>query len=210
MGIPFTPNGVRVEPIFQQLGQTLQNVFYVTKGSPATTADLTALAGIYENWERNTARTRRNVQITSTRVECTALDAAGAPQVIHPYPLPAIVGTVNSAVTPVLTAAITLRTGLAGRSYRGRLYWVGIGTNQQATVETMTSAFQADMVTIHNTLKTALAAGGWTWVVMSYYSGIDINGKKIPRLSGLMTPVTTFSCDQYVDTQRHRKIRPST
>lgn len=105
-------------------------------------------------------------------------------------------GTDATASLPSgLTKAVTLRTGRAGRSFRGRSFMPG-----------MTEAFYlagdhnyvdptklANLVAMWSSLITAIPAGdaSWVWSVLSRYSGVDPTTKKaIPRATGIHTPIT--------------------
>lgn len=116
-------------------------------------------------------------------------------------------GGVGAEPTPNNVAAcISFRTGTAGRSYRGRNYIPAIpGT--MVTTNTLDSDWMGDMAQAYGLLLEGGGAlpGDWEWVVVSRYSGVDADGKPIPRVAGIATPVSTvLFTNAIVDSQRRR------
>jgi hypothetical protein len=116
--------------------------------------------------------------------------------------VPPVMGAVPSAVLPAhTTLALSLRSGLAGRSRRGRIYHVGLGEGD--VTGDFVSQQRADGIkAAWDTLRTAvLAPMNCTHVIVSFVE----NGA--PRATALRTPVTTTThVDLRVDTQRRRLI----
>jgi hypothetical protein len=98
-------------------------------------------------------------------------------------------------------AVITWRTGLAGRSFRGRTYLPGLGEGDQVdgvlngTYETDAAAFAAQMLAV-------FGVGGsdtnWQFVVISEVSSGS------PRVPPIGTPVTAAVVRPFIQTQRRR------
>lgn len=203
------PNGVQVEMIYTWQNQRVQNVYCVTKGSPANNADLSQVFTLFENWERNVARNRRHGLVACTQCDVTALDFVGAPVKSGIF-FPTINGVLGTSPLPAFVSLVVRHTtGLSGRSHRGRTYHIGL-TQGQAPLGDQISQGDADATaTIYNTLRTTLLGSGWTFVVASRYSGVEIvNGRRraIPRAQGIMTPVVQSVAERYLDTNRHRKL----
>lgn len=199
------PNGVKIEMVYQLLSTRMENVYWATKGTPATAADLLALWTIMRDWETNSARTQRGNQVTLQLISLTAMDGPGSP-FYEAAPTPPITGTVAQTMLPAVTSvAIKHSTGLAGRSYRGRTYLIGMTIGMQQNADLLQPSTQASLVTIYTALRTTLLAGGWTFCVASLYSGVDSGGRAIPRAAGVLTPVISSSVELGLDTQRHRK-----
>lgn len=203
------PNGVMVELIYSYNGQRIENVYHATKGSPANVADLNALVTLFRTWENGTAKARRSVACSLVQIDATALDGPGAPVVTVPI-LPAIAGTHASSAAPCYTTiAIKHTSGLGGRSFRGRTYWIGVGQAWLGGGDLIAQS-EADLVAgYYNTLRTQLLAGGWTFCIASKYSGVVIvNGRRraVPRAQGILTPVLASTCERGLDTNRHRKL----
>lgn len=92
------------------------------------------------------------------------------------------------------SAVVKLRTGLRGRSHRGRLFlppWVEAHNDLGGHIPT------ADRTAVLNQFigwQTALTAGGWTHVVASYLA------------PGSYAPVTEYDMDIYFKVQRRRRV----
>jgi len=100
-----------------------------------------------------------------------------------------------------VTFAMSLRTGFTGRSYRGRLYHVGLA-EEDITNSYLDNTVIASMVEAYEAIGTAALAVDWTWGVYSRYS----NGS--PRATGQFTPIqSVIHVDNIVDTQRRRLPR---
>jgi hypothetical protein len=105
-----------------------------------------------------------------------------------------------------VAATISFRTGIAGRSFRGRNYIPGI-PNPVVTLNTLDSGWMDSMVAAYNGLLPGggVLPGGWIWGVLSQFSGVDGLGHPIPRAFGVFTPiVNSLFVDATVDSQRRR------
>lgn len=204
-----TPNGVRCELIFNYQGVRWENVYCVTKGSPALAADLPPLWTLLRTWHNGYGRSSQHTTCALVQIDLTALDGPGAP--VYSAPLtPAIYGPVTGTPCATFISAVAKHnTNRSGRSYRGRTHCGGFSQSavagnllQAAGVSTLETAFLQ--------LRTQLLAGGWTFVVLSQYSGVQIvNGRRraIPRAQGIMTAIVSTTVEGAFDTQRHRKYQ---
>lgn len=96
------------------------------------------------------------------------------------------------------TIAISLRTGFAGRSYRGRLYHVGL-TENMVTGNYINGATGTALITAYDNLRTQLAAATYSWVVVS----LQTNGA--PRVQGVTRDIQdVVLADSRVDRQIRR------
>lgn len=112
---------------------------------------------------------------------------------------PGTAGTVSGDAHPGNVAVcITHRTGLAGRSYRGRTYIGGIP--EVMTVQNdITTAFQGDLLAAWNAFIGEMTSSGYEFVVVSRYNN------NAPRVTGVATPViSSVIRDTLVDSQRRR------
>lgn len=209
MSTIYTPNAVKAEMVYTCLGQRIENVYYFTKGSPATLADLQGLYTALLAWENNTAKLQRSNWVNLVLISLHAMDAAGAP-FYEAAPNPSPLGAQNSGPNPnFVTIAIKHTTGKGGRSYRGRSYWIGLPLSWTVNAEILSAANALTLATVYNTLRTSLLTAGWTFSICSQYSGVQIvNGYRrgIPRAQGVLTAVTASTCEGGLDTNRHRKL----
>jgi len=105
-----------------------------------------------------------------------------------------------------VTLTVSFRTGLSGRSYRGRNYSIGMTKSQQSG-GTASSAYVEALEDAYSELKNIIdTTGDFVWVIYSQYEGVDAGtGNPIPRLTPLMTPVSTaIVVDDRTDSQRRR------
>jgi hypothetical protein len=120
-------------------------------------------------------------------------------------------GTVaGPAVAAGTTKAITHRTGLAGKSFRGRTFLAGVdaahvpipesGKIDASYCSNAVLAFTSLIAAVTTELATA------TLVVLSRYGGVaPVGGHSVPRATGVMTPIIAFGyADLNVDFQRRR------
>lgn len=95
-------------------------------------------------------------------------------------------------------------TPSTGRSNRGRHYALAI-SEDQIDQNTLDPAFILAYLTAIAGMGTETAGIGWDWVVCSQYSGVDADGKPIPRAAGITRAITSVSkYDNIVDSQRRR------
>jgi hypothetical protein len=195
--------------IYQTPSGRCENVYKVSSGAPATLANLQALWTVFRDWENATARAGRSNSIQLVLITLTANDNAGAPY-YEAAVLPVIGGTVVVVPLPMVNSvAIKFTTGQQGRSKRGRSYWIGLTVNHTVNFETLTVAWASNLVGYYNTLRASLVTAGFPLQINSLYSGVTVvNGyrRAVPRAAGVLTPVTSVSCEVGLDTQRHRKL----
>lgn len=117
-------------------------------------------------------------------------------------------GVSNEAAPNNVAACISFRTGIAGRSFRGRNYIPAI-PNSVITLNTMDVAFTNAMLDAYALLLPGGGAlpGGWIWGTFSRFSGTDISGHPIPRVAGVFTPITNaLFVNQKVRSMRSRSV----
>jgi hypothetical protein len=200
-----TARGIQCALQYNQSGLECYNIINVKAPAPATSANLLTVAGIIENWERNVAKNQRSISVQAVRCTLTALDGPGAPFLQQTYALPLINGAINAAAYPPnVSLAVALRSGLSGRSFRGRVYHIGLAQTTNLSAGLVSAAVAAAIAAIYDTLRSSLATAGFPLQVLSLYSGVDGAGHKIPRDAGLLTPVTQIACGLRLDSMRKR------
>lgn len=103
----------------------------------------------------------------------------------------------TSPMHPLPTAAvISLRTALAGRSYRGRVYWPGLGVTI-STAGRWASGFPLGLATDFASLNTRIIAAA--------PAGSDLYLGVVSRKLDVITPVISASVGDVPDTQRRRR-----
>ena len=211
MSHPFipTPNTALVELVYNAGNVIVENTFHVQKGSPYTLADLTALAGTFDAWDSTgtTAwKTTRIAQVSLIYIRTRALDTSSSPVYTYTVPAGGRLGTITGqiALPNSVTFCIRLLTGLAGRSYRGRLYippFYASAVGGAPSENFLGLTYATALVTSLLALQTQLVAAGHTWVVTSFYHA------GAWRTAGVNTTILTIGyADLRVDTQRRRLI----
>lgn len=206
--MPFVPvpNTVMVEIRYLLDLQHIENTLYFESATaPDPTSIAALLDAVFDWWDAN-LQPLIPVAVELSELVGTDLTSATGPQVsISPAGPP--LGAVNDPSLPNnVSLAISFRTALRGRSFRGRNYHPALwetGVIKNTVQDTIVAAIQA----AYSALITdaGVAAAGFTWVVVSRFSGVDGDGKPIPRVTGVTTPViSALVVDPTIDSMRRR------
>lgn len=205
--MPFIPveNVALIECRMLYDSQKVENTLYCLNAGGWDTASLTEVATEVKDWWAASYSQLCSVEVSLREVIATdltsetagqaAVDGAGA------------VGAVGGGGMPSnVSLAVSFRTGLRGRSFRGRNYVVGIGGTFQEGINELDEDFIANVATQYNNLLTDVFTGDFVWVVVSRFSGVDPDTHKpIPRDAGVATPVVVaLVVDNTIDSQRRR------
>jgi hypothetical protein len=112
-------------------------------------------------------------------------------------------GEIGGVATPSMPNSVTLsvsfRSGLTGRSRRGRNYWLAIPTTQVVDNLINGTYLEGVLDAYEGMIGAGSVAAGWQWVVASKYA----NG--VQREQGLTTNIVGVTIvDNIVDNQRRR------
>jgi hypothetical protein len=184
-------------------GNKAVNVFNVREAmiTSWTQAILDDLIDIFSAWETNTARALRSNQVILTGIRARDMTEQNGLVVERAV---SITGTIASAAMPAnVTLAIKANTGFAGRSFRGRSYWIGL-TEANVTGDFVATTAGNQIVAGMNTLRTNIQGSLLLTARMVVVSRVA-NGA--PRQTGIATDITSWSLNDYrVDTQRRRLL----
>lgn len=184
-------------------GQQVEQTLYALFDGAIGVEDLNSLNSAVHNWWSNSLATGLSAAITLGEIVSTDLTTSTGVQstlVISP----AEAGHVNSEAVPNNVAiVVSLLTSHRGRSFRGRSYVPGCPRAHFAQSEVI-EASRNNFETWYVAFGAALAAANWTHVVVSRFSGVDVNHKPIPRAEGVSTPVTGYRCNPVAASQRRR------
>ena len=209
MSHPFipAPNTALIEMVYTFGGEIIENTFHVQKGSPFTLAELQALVTVFDNWDSTGAtkfQGQRPIGCTLIQIKSKGLDSQSAPVWIYTLPI-ARNGSVNQLPMPGnVTFCITLQTGHAGRSQRGRIFmpglWVNIVGNTPNNNVIAASTANGFVASLNSLITQVAAIGtGYALVVTSYYN----NGAW--RTTASNTVITNAAyADLKIDNQRRR------
>lgn len=112
-------------------------------------------------------------------------------------------GGVAGATNPNNVSLVcTIRTGLTGRSARGRFYAMPMSSASLSATNTFSATITSGLEAFLADILAVTSAIGWQFSVLSRFSG----GAR--RASAIATPVTVSVCrNGLVDSQRHRLPR---
>lgn len=200
--MPFVaaPNIVQVEMRYTLDAQKCENRIMVNVLHEPTVADMTAIASNVSNaliteWLPLLPNT-----LVYTELFCRSMHVQNGPQASFPITPAQGTGTnIGSALPNSNTLCVSLRSNLAGRSARGRLYWPAL----METVVVGNTVDTAHVTAITNAVRAIdvnLTAAGFLWEIVSFFSN------KVPRPGG---PVyfevsDILVVDRIVDSMRRR------
>lgn len=181
-------------------GNIMKNVLNIREATLVdwTPTLLQGVIDLLQSWHSTTADTWQSNQVALTNILGRDLSAPDS------YVVEENMNQAGASATPVLPANVTFcvkaLTGFAGRSFRGRLYWIGLYEGGVAG-DFVADVTATGIVAAMNTLRTQLNTQGMTPVVVSRVS----NG--VPRVTGVATDIISYSkTDNRVDTQRRRLV----
>lgn len=203
--MPFipTPNAVQAELVYNWDSQICQTVLHYVKASPWNPDSMAELAeGLLETWDSN-LKGSMPTTLSLIGVRVTDISSQTGPVVEQNIGLPST-GTAASASLPNNVAIVfTKRTGLRGRSYRGRIYHPGlleanvVGNQVDSTVASALRQKWEQFLAIPLTV----AADEALMVVVSKQNN------NVSRSEGVATLVTGLTTDGLIDSQRRRLPR---
>lgn len=131
-------------------------------------------------------------------VRATAQHSESAPSIFNPAPASTVGAQTGASQSPQTAAVVSFRTDQRGRSYRGRNYLPGIPDTQLLNPGNLTGTAMGLLALSYAALEDVESLLDVTHVVTSHYTG------GAARPSGVNTPITEYSVDQPLDTQRRR------
>jgi len=199
--MPFqpAPDIAKVVMTFSQGGQVAQNIYHVHTSNTWTEETLQDLAQLFYNWWDDHIQPICSTAVSLESIVVRDLSEEFGTEVTDTgsYPLP---GLLDSPVLPFnSTPVISWRTGLAGRSTRGRTYHVGL-SEAQASGGLLETAAQTALLAAYDALRTDIIADSepWTLRVLSRVQG----GTTLPEAIGY--EILSTIVDEALDSQRRR------
>lgn len=193
-------NTAQIDIMFSYLGSVMQNSLHAEYlfGAYDQTA-LASLANAVDAWVVASYKPLVSNVINYDRVEVRGLaiendlveinlDGAG-------------VGGVGVACLPLnVTKCISLRSGLTGRSARGRFYSIGMVETHMATTRTIvTTTYESALIAALTALVSSVFAVNWVLVITSRWHN------KVKRDEGVNFPVAEIiSVNRTTDSMRSR------
>lgn len=198
------PNTIEVDVNYLLDGQVVQNTMYFENTEPWTIAEI----GIFLDG-LNSIITEELMPLLSSSIQlfelvARLLDTASSIGFTFSLPTPVSGGRADEMLPSNVTYTISFRTGLTGRSFRGRNYIPGLSVDSVDN-NTIDADTRTGLLAYYSAVKAYASEYGAPMVVVSRYSGIDADGDPIPRVTGVTTPIVSFgTADTTVDSQRRR------
>jgi hypothetical protein len=148
------------------------------------------MAIVIGDWWNNSYRHGVKLQIVGESVTATKQDPADPIQQLLTISLPGDYASGNVQPGDV-TAALSWRTGLAGRKYRGRFYDFGVPSDANNANDTMTGTYITLLTAIGQYLLNHLATAGLKAIIFH-------------RGDNTFTTITALVVDQLIDSMRNR------
>lgn len=192
-------NTAQVRMQFLYAGQRCENVYHVENTGAWDVASLQDLGDAFIDWWDTELKAFMPATGSLEQVVLRDLTTEAGIAVERTTGLP-LVGTNGSPQLPNnVTVAVKWSTGLAGRSFRGRTYHIGMPEN--STVDnTVSSGPLADLLAAYDALIGVPPAVNpdYSLVVVSLFHA------NAPRVAGVTTPILDSSIDPTIDSQRRR------
>jgi len=195
----WNPNVARVDLIHQWDDQKVENTLYFFSTVEPGEIDLQDLAdGIRTYWQTN-MMPLMSAQVSLFAVEVTKMEPTPAQTALAVPTIPNNGSLTAPALPNSVSLAVSFRTGLTGRSYRGRNFWLGL-TEDDVVNNVVDGDLRTDIVAAYGgMIGDGAVVLGWTWVVYSRF----VDG--VPRETGMSTDVTAVVIiDGVVAAQRRR------
>ena len=186
------PGIVQLNGIMTLADEKVENTFHYRVSGTVTRAILEAMANTYVSWWSAYAGLY-GTSVGLILVYVRDLSSSSG-QTLDFVPTSTTDGTRTSPLLPNnVTIAIKRETGLAGRSNRGRVYWVGITQDMLSSPNQMVLGTAASLAAALDNLRTSQASANSATEVILH------------KASGTGTDVIGYvPADQTLDSQRRR------
>jgi len=180
-------------------GQNIHNIFGVAPLNPAAPFSMPAVVNAIGAWAMEDWMTNFSSDLILQEVSLRNLGFEGAEGVFADNVTPTAGSKTTNSCPNNVAFCLTLRTLLAGRSYRGRLYAAGLAETD-VNRSRLDPVVASEIIASGNALLDQLTTGiNAMMVVISRYHN------KVPRTPPLFTQVHLVAAfDNVVDSQRRR------
>lgn len=195
----YAPNVAQFNLNFTYQDEPAQNTLYFLYTTEPTTSNLNTTATlIYNIWANNAAPFAPST-VRLNEVKAMSLDSPGAPVGGYTPSTPSTGADLGASAPNQDTISVSFRTGFAGRSRRGRNYWIGL-LKANITNNRLDPAVMGAIIDYYNEFLPS--SGIFTNCVWGVYSRF---ANKTPRLIGLFTPINqVLFVNNVIDSQRNR------
>jgi len=193
------PNTAKVELVEAVLGETVENVIHFVNVAGWDSASLLQLAIDVKNAWNDNIKPVQSTSAALVKIRCTDLSSETGPSIEYTAGLP-ITGNIGNAVTNgAQTVATKFTTAQRGRSYRGRVYNIGIPDNA-VTNNRIADDYALQLTLAWEQFRADILAEPLA-SIMAVVSTCQNNAW---LTEGIATAIIGTSTDAYVDSQRRR------
>lgn len=178
--------------------QPCENVYWFLGTAEWTSTLLQSLANAVAGWITADALNSMATNVSAVRVLATDWSTQSGPQVESTTGLPSSGVNAGLALPNNSTIAIKHVTGLRGRSFRGRTFWIGLNDTMRSDNAITVGARTALIASLVHLNALASAVNGAQMSVVSF------RHNNAPRGSAVVTPIISFTIEQTLDSMRRR------
>jgi len=192
------PDGREITVVGLQNGVPIINIFHTESATSATLENLEIIADTVILWMQDFVlpETHPSYVLQMVKVRDISSETGLSVEIAPTTSSPGEAGGTAAAANASIVAS--LRTGVQGRSFRGRIYFGGLAQQTLTNAQTMGVTSAAAYATMVTELIDALTAIGETLSVLSRVA----NG--VARVTGLLTEIIQVIVNTKVDSQRRR------
>lgn len=184
---------------FSQGGQVAQNIYHVHTGNDWSVEHLENLADLFYAWWTTTMKPLVSSGVALESIVARDLTEEFDDEYAHNGAYP-VAGTLASPQVPFnSTTVASWRSGLTGRSTRGRTYHIGLG-EAQCVGGLLENAAQVALQGAYEDLMEQISADSEPWqlgVLSRVQDGV-------PLANALLYPFLSVLMDEALDSQRRR------
>jgi len=200
--MPFVPVPATIKCSFfytYQGQQTMNRIHVSHPASFPSEADCQAVANTAAAWWTGNVQSIVTNTLALRQIQATSIAEPNGPQATFSAGLPASGASTSPPLPNNVAFCVSLRSGLAGRSARGRWYWQGL-TEEQVAGNIVAGGVVLSIVAAMDNLISTLSGGGAQTVIVSY------NANGVPRPGGPVKFIITdaLAVDDVIDSQRRR------
>jgi len=201
MAFQSVPNAAEIVIQYLSNSVTAHNVLHATKVGGYNLTDLTALAVAVD------------ASITADWLPLQTLDCSYESTTVRGLEFindeevsvvtgAAVGGDLSEALPGNVTFSVKKASGLTGRNARGRVYWIGLPSNQLKTNENQLGVTEAAaIVDAIDAMRVAISATDWTSAIVSRF----LDGVKRPT-GAVFAWTDSVAVDTDVDSMRNRLL----
>lgn len=195
------PNIIQVEFRCLRNGQQVENRVMVNALTAPTPAILEDVAIEAWNWWENLHAPVLPADVNLREVVTTDMSVQNGAQFTYAPDTTTVGGLGGFALPNEVSLCVSLRSGVRGRSARGRWFMLGLTDAVITGTNSVTPAHASNCAASLNALRTAIEGLGYVIVIVSYITNLE------PRPGGPVYFVVTNALvvDNVVDSQRRRK-----